>query len=189
MSDLRAILILILGLWLGGSLVMGAVVSYNFAGFSDLFDRNPRLAEQAGFDPADTHAKKASVLWVQASELNRVFFEAWNRTQLLLGVLAIALAVWSRAGRPVLILLTLGVALLLWIHLRIEPQLVDLGRQLDFLPRMPPPPQAGAFQRLHGLYFGAELIRLSLVLLATAIQVTSRVSARPGLGNDHGADP
>ena len=167
----RALLILVLGLWLGGSLVVGAVTSYNFAGFADLFERNPALTAQAGFDPADTEAKKTSLLWVHASELNRVFFEAWNRTQLILGALALVLALLSHSGRLVPALLFLALLLVALVHFGIEPQVVVLGRELDFAPRTPPPPQVEPFQRLHGLYFGAELLRLALVALAAALLV------------------
>lgn len=166
---LRALLLLVLGLWLGGSLVTGAVVSYNFAGFADLFERNPALAAHAGFDPADAETKKTSLLWVHASELNRVFFEAWNRAQLILGALAVILALWSRSGRLAVVLLALALVLVAAVHFTIEPQVVELGRQLDFLPRTPPPPQVEPFQRLHGLYFTAELTRLVLVTLASAL--------------------
>lgn len=168
---MRALLLLVLGLWLGGSLVTGAVVSYNFAGFADLFGRNPALADHAGFDPTDTESKKTSLLWVHASELNRVFFEAWNRAQLILGALAVILALLSRAGRLVVATLAFALALVAAVHFTIEPQVVELGRQLDFLPRTPPPPQVEPFQRLHGLYFTAELARLALVSLASALLV------------------
>jgi len=167
----RALLILVLGLWLGGSLVVGAVTSYNFAGFADLFERNPALAAQAGFDPADTEAKKTSLLWVHASELNRVFFDYWNRAQLVLGALALVLALLSHSGRLVPALLFLALLLVALVHFGIEPQVVALGRELDFAPRTPPPPQVEPFQRLHGLYFGAELLRLALVALAAALLV------------------
>lgn len=177
----RTLLILVLGLWLGGSVVIGAVVSYNFSGFTDLFERNPALAGRAGFDPADTEAKKTSLLWVYASELNRVFFHAWNRTQVALGMLALALALFSRAGRLTTALLTLALILVAWIHLGIEPQVVDLGRQLDFLPRTPAPPQVEPFQRLHGLYFGAELARFALTALA-ALLLVFRVAIQASAG-------
>ncbi|MGE5154582.1 MAG: hypothetical protein ACM3ST_11250 [Bdellovibrio bacteriovorus] len=162
----RALLILVLGLWLGGSVVTGAVVSYNFSGFPDLFERNPALAERAGFDPLDTESKKTSLLWVHASELNRVFFAGWNRAQLVLGVLAVVLAVVSRAGRLTAVLLFLALVLVAMVHFGIEPEVVALGRQLDFLPRTPEPPQVAPFQRLHGLYFSTELVRLALVAFA-----------------------
>lgn len=175
----RALLILVLGLWLGGSLVVGAVTSYNFAGFADLFERNPALAAQAGFDPADTEAKKTSLLWVHASELNRVFFQAWNRTQLILGILALALSLLSRSGRLVPALLSLALLLVALVHFGIEPQVVELGRQLDFTPRTPPPPQVEPFQRLHGLYFSAELLRLAMIALAALWLALSLPATRP----------
>jgi hypothetical protein len=159
----------ILGIWLGGSVILGAVVSYNFAGIDDLFARNPRLQEHAGFAPDDLAAKKTSLLWVHSSELNRVFFDAWNRSQLVLGGLAVLLAVWGRARRLPIVLLTAAVALVAVTHWAFEPQIVELGRQLDFLPRDPPPPMLAEFQRYHGIYFAAETVRFGLVLVATLL--------------------
>jgi hypothetical protein len=157
----RALLILTLGIWLGASLAVTAVVSYNLAGFGDLFARNPALGEQAGFDPADAVARKQSLLWVHASELNRVVFGAWNRAQLLLGALALLaalrLALVERAAArapPWLVFNLVAAALLLAtvLHLAVEPQLVDIGRALDFQPRDPAPPALADIQRLHGRY-------------------------------------
>jgi len=90
-----ALLYLVLGIWLGGSVSIAAVVSYNFAGFEDLFERNPALAAHAGFIPDDVDAEKASPLWVHSAELNRVFFEVWNRVQLALALIAVGLAAAS----------------------------------------------------------------------------------------------
>ena len=165
----HALLTFVLGCWLGGSVLMTAVIYYNFAGFTDLFDRNPKLAQAAGFDPRDAVAKKGSVQWVQASELTRVFFHAWNRTQIVLGLIALALALASRARRLPIALLALGLGVVIVIHLGLEPRVVDLGRQLDFLPRDPPPPMLDAFARVHGAYFMAETARFALVLVACGL--------------------
>ena len=70
-----SVLYLVFGAWLGGSILVGLAAGYNFAGFEDLFERNPRLAERAGFEPDDPEAKKVSLLWVHSSELNRVLFD------------------------------------------------------------------------------------------------------------------
>jgi hypothetical protein len=99
--------------------------------------RNPKLAAHAGFVPGDVDAKKSSLLWVHSSELNRVFFEAWNRSQLILGALAIGLALWSGAGRTSVLLLVAAVLLVAVAHWLLEPRIVELGRRLDFLPRNP----------------------------------------------------
>ena len=159
----------VLGAWLGGSLILGGVVAYNFAGLDDLFARNPKLAEHAGFALEDKAAKTTSLLWVHSSELNRVFFETWNRTQLALGGLALVLALGARAGKLAILLLLLAVGLVAYTHFVVEPQLVGLGRQLDFTPRVPPPPELGPFQRQHGIYFTLEAARLLLVVGATLI--------------------
>lgn len=145
---------------------MGAVVSYNFAGVDDLFQRNPKLAQQAGFNPQDADAKKASVLWVHSAELNRVFFHAWNRAQIVLGALALVLAIAARARRLPIALLALALALVIVTHLGLEPQIVEFGRQLDFLPRTPPPPMLESFQQAHRLYFTTELVRFALLFAA-----------------------
>jgi hypothetical protein len=160
------LLAFVLGCWLGGSILMGAVASYNFAGFDDLFARNPQLAQHAGFDPRDADAKKASLLWVHAAELNRVFFNAWNRAQLVLGAVALALAIAARARPLPIALLAAALALVAVTHLGLEPRIVELGRQLDFLPRQPPPPMLASFQNAHRAYFIADSARFALLLAA-----------------------
>ena len=175
---IRALLLLVIGIWIGATIAIGAVVSYNLAGFEDLFARNPPLASQAGFDPADSRAKKESLLWVFASELNRAVFAGWNLTQLAIGALAIALALIARARWPIQLTLVLALALVAYLQLVLEPELVRLGRALDFVPRDPPPPGIPDFQRFHGLYFAAETLRFGLVLLAGALLVLSPMGGR-----------
>jgi hypothetical protein len=168
---LAPLLHIVLGIWLGGSVILGAVVGYNFSGIDDLFARNPKLQEHAGFEPSDTNAKKSSLLWVHSSELNRVFFEVWNRAQLALGIMALLLAVWSGAGRLVVALLAVATALVGLTHFVLEPRIVDLGRQLDFLPRDPAPPMLNDFKSYHGIYFAVESLRFALVCLAAILLV------------------
>jgi hypothetical protein len=165
----QPLLALVLGLWIGGSVFLGAVVYYNLAGFDDLFERNPKLAAQAGFDPADTAAKKTSLLWVHAAEQNRVIFHYWNRAQIVLAAIALALAIRWRAHWLTTALLALALGLALLVHLGLEPQIVDLGRQLDFVSRDPPPPLLEPFQQAHRNYFIAEIARLGLVLVAAML--------------------
>jgi hypothetical protein len=165
------LLALVLGLWIGGSVCLGAVVYYNFAGFDDLFARNARLAEHAGFALANTDAKKASLLWVHAAELNRVIFQHWNRLQVLLAALALTLAVYWRASRLVIGLLALALGLSLLQHLGLEPRIIELGRTLDFVARNPAPPQLAPFQDAHRAYFTAEMVRLTAVLMAATLIV------------------
>lgn len=164
-----SVLFLVLGAWLGGSLLVGAAAAYNFGGLDDLFERNPKLAERAGFDPDQEAAKKTSLIWVHASELNRVMFERWNHMQLVLGSLAVALALAVRARPLPMLLLLLTLALVASAHFLVGEPLEALGRQLDFTPRTPPPAALEPFQQLHGLYFTLEAIRFGALAAATLV--------------------
>ncbi|WP_295449072.1 hypothetical protein [uncultured Thiodictyon sp.] len=175
----QPVLAFLLGVWLGGSVLMGAVAAYNFAGFAHLFERNPALAQHAGFDLKDADAKKASLLWVHSAELNRVLFHYWNRTQIVLGALVLVLALRARASWPAIALLGLGLALVVYVHLGIEPQLVDLGRQLDFVSRTPPPPGLATFQQLHQYSVIADGVRLALLSAAALILLFTGKAGRP----------
>lgn len=47
-------------------------------------------------------------------------------------------------------------ALVLVLTLYVTPELVSLGRALDFVPRDPPPPEMGRFRILHGASTGLD---------------------------------
>lgn len=163
----------VLGIWLGGSVILGTIVGYNFSGIGDLFERNPKLEQHAGFAVDDVEAKKTSLLWVHSSELNRVYFEVWNRVQLLLGAFAVVLALWGKAARAPIILLVLATALVAFTLSVYEPKIVELGRQLDFLPRDPAPTILDDFQHVHRVYFLAESARFGAVCVATLLLIVA----------------
>jgi len=171
----------VLGIWLGGSVILGTIVAYNFSGIGDLFERNPKLQQHAGFILDDVAAKKTSLLWVHSSELNRVYFEVWNRVQLVLGALAVILALWDRARRLPIVLLVLATALVGITQWAFQPGIVELGRQLDFLPRDPAPPMLETFQYYHRAYFLAESARFGLVCVAALLLI---VAAMRGDGDN-----
>ena len=174
----------VLGIWLGGSVILGSIVAYNFSGIDDLFERNPKLEQHAGFALDDVAAKKASLLWVHSSELNRVYFEVWNRVQLVLGALAVVLALWGGARRLPIVLLILATALVAVTQWVFQPGIVELGRQLDFLSRVPPPPMLATFQHYHRAYFMAESVRFGLVCVAALFLIIAAMrrqgTALPG---------
>ena len=170
----------VLGIWLGGSVILGTMVGYNFSGISDLFERNPKLQQHAGFTVDDIAAKKTSLLWAHSSELNRVYFEAWNRVQLVLGALSVVLALLGSARRLPIVLLVLATTLVAVTQWTVQPMIVELGRQLDFLPRDPAPPVLEAFQHYHGAYFLAESVRFGLVCIAALLLIVAAMRGDDG---------
>lgn len=155
----------LLGLWLGGSLFLVAVVTYNFVGIKPSFEANEELRTRAGFDPDDEAAKKTSVIWVFASELNRAFFGGWNRLQLGLGLLVLAGVVTRCPRRAALISTALAVGIVLVLTFYLAPQLVEIGRGLDFKPRDPEPPGLAEFNLLHRVYSGLAVAKGVLLIL------------------------
>jgi hypothetical protein len=96
-----------------------------------------------------------------SSELNRLYFQLWNIVQFVIGALVFWLLARSqsaaRARWGVLAMLGLVVVLIVWL----TPQIVTVGRSLDFVPREPAPPALGRFGMLHGLYLVLEAVKLA----------------------------
>jgi len=163
--------VFVLGLWIGASIAVLGTVGYSFPGVERAMEENPLLAERAGFAPADVAAKKASALWVLVGELNRHYFRYFNRAQSVLAVLAALLAA-RFAGRGPFVLIVIAGALTLMLTLQFAPELTEQGRALDFVPRVPAPPDEARFLTLHRVYTALEATKL--VCLAVAALLTAR---------------
>ena len=107
--------------------------------------------EKLGRDEARTFLR------YQVSEQNRWYFETWEKIQLALG--AALLAATLRLGRIPVAVAAAMVALLVAQRLWITPEIVRLGRLIDFAPQAP---ERGMFWMFHGLYSAVELAKLAL---------------------------
>ena len=174
---LRGVLLFLLGAWCGASVFMWLVATQNFAVAARLLDTpSDGLADTAA---ALSPENLRLVLRHQASEVNRVFFNAIKRgepgsstaggVQVPLAVAAFALAWRIRSGK----LLLAGIGLMLLITLVLQfyvvPETILLGRLMDFVPREPPPPEAAPFWRLHGAYTALDMLKFMLGLAAGVV--------------------
>jgi hypothetical protein len=158
----RPLLIALLGGWIVGSLVLGAVATQNFR----LIDRvlsapGPDLS--TAIAPVG-HEQARMILRHLASELNRHYFRSWGFIQLALGVVLVVgglgLKPIDRAGAigaMVILALVAALVTLNWL-------LIPLGRSLDFVPRAPAPPAMARFSRLHLIYTSLDAVKLVLCL-------------------------
>ena len=107
-----------------------------------------------------------------ASEINRTYFRAYGWGQLVLGTLLLFVLAWKTPRDStnaaiaavmlfIVIILTLGVM----------PQIISLGRNIDFLPRNPPPPGYQRFWKLHMIFTGLDGTKLlgGIVILVRLI--------------------
>ena len=106
-----------------------------------------------------------------ANELNRVYFKIYNRVQLGLAALAALLCFslarpgWS--GRAVRWVLLLCLALCLAFELYFIPTIIELGREIELMPRDPMPPEVKRFFMIHGINNVLELLKAALLLGAS----------------------
>ncbi|MGH7411414.1 MAG: hypothetical protein ACREJ6_10220 [Candidatus Methylomirabilis sp.] len=155
---MRTFLLALLGGWIAGTLILGAVATQNFRMIDRLLSA-PRSELSSAIAPIGQDQARI-VLRHLSSELNRRYFIAWGFIQLVIGVVVVAGALglrpMDRVGVTVAAaLLTLVVALVV-----LNWSIVPLGRNLDFLPRTPAPPALARFSRLHLVYTSLDALKL-----------------------------
>jgi hypothetical protein len=155
----RRIATFLLGAWLGGSVFMAFVATYNLRSAGDLLyspiDSVQQSVRTLGNEPARL------LLRHHAAEINRALFRYWENGQLLLGLTLMAfllLATERRILPPVLCGIMLAVVL--FQHFGVIPELIYRGREGDF----PPGNTAMGVQTrvwaLHQVYVGVECVKL-----------------------------
>ncbi len=149
----------VLGLWLGITLFMWFAAGTSFAIVDRVLQsQNPLLLKIAKpLSPSETR----ELLRHLASETNRAYFAAYGWAQLVLGIFLLFL-LWRQIPRDTTAVILAGamLAIVFVLTLGITPQIVTLGRSIDFVPRNPPPPEMGRFSMLHGAYTGLDGLKL-----------------------------
>jgi hypothetical protein len=150
-----------LGVWLAGTILVSVVAAQNFYTIDRLLAESPNatfmsLVERIG------RSEARDLLRYLSSELNRLYFQLWNVTQFVIGALVFWLLAANRSATKarwgVVAMLGLVVVVIVWL----TPQIISLGRGLDFVPRDPAPPSLGRFGMFHGLYLILEALKLAI---------------------------
>jgi len=145
------------GAWVMGTIAVATVAAENFYTIDRLLAArsNPAFAQLVDRLGA---AEARELLRYLSSELNRLYFQIWDYTQLAIGVAVVLLlrnTAPARARYGAAAMLAIAVVL----HL-MTPMIVRVGRSLDFVPRDPQPQAMQLFWILHGGYTTLSLIQL-----------------------------
>ena len=162
---------LLLGAWLTGCVFMDMVATQNFRSVDRLLAAPDaeRIQAMGGRDLA------RAFLRYQASELNRSYFDNWERTQIALGVvLFLVLLFGSPPNRLMLLLTLLMLALVLVMHFYLTPEITRLGRVIDFVSPGTPSPDRARFWTFHGAYSACELVKFGLGTVLAVLLVRRR---------------
>jgi hypothetical protein len=159
MTRVQLAAIAVLGVWLGVTLFMWMAASQSFRTVDAVLSR-PAVRFSDATRSLDSETARHLVRYV-ASEINRAYFRRYNLAQLALGTILLALLlVQAGRDRTSIVLAGIMLGLVLVLTVVITPAIVKLGRELDFVARMPPPPGIGHFRLLHGAYTGFDAVKL-----------------------------
>jgi hypothetical protein len=101
------------------------------------------------------------VLRYLASEINRTYFQAYGWGQILLGAALLLLLTLKRPRNHLdLAIAAAMLFIVIILTLGVMPQIISLGRNIDFLPRTPPPPGFQRFWKLHMMFTGLDGAKL-----------------------------
>lgn len=129
------------------------------------------------------HDAVRQLLRYQVSEQNRFLFERWELAQIVLGLFIFGLLLFGTSvgkielAMPLLMLMLVAVS-----HWLIRPQILALGRFLDFLPASAPALEETRLRAMHTAYTVVELIKLGVGMVLSALLIW-RHSRRSRTGN------
>jgi len=168
-----------MALWLMGTVGVAIVATQNFYTIDRLLEAQPNPLFSAAVKRLGPEEAR-DVLRYLSSELNRLYFQYWNLAQLAIGIFVLWMVVklpGSRWARWYVVAM-LGVVLFLTVV--ITPRMLYIGRQLDFIPRDPPPPGLRTFGLLHAAYSLLDGIMLILGIRVTVCLMKGKTNENAG---------
>lgn len=135
--------------------------------------RNFRMVDHLLAAPAAPAARMAQTLGAPearmflrylSSELNRWYFEIWEKVQLILAAAVTALLLIQQSrSRLALALSLVLIAIILIERLALTPEIVRLGRLIDFAGPDAPVAERSTFWRYHNWYSGLEITKMLMI--------------------------
>lgn len=152
----------LLGCLLLGSLFLTFVATRNFRAVDAVLDAPPPDASKMIQTLGRPNARQ--LLRYLAGEENRSYFEAWELTQIVLGVALTGILLFGVENRRLASLAGAMLVLALFQHFKITPDMLWLGRSIDFVPAAAESQARDQFWKLHGIYSGIEVVKMLLAL-------------------------
>jgi hypothetical protein len=159
---------LLLGLWMGGSLLLLVVATNNFASVDRTLGSQSPGAVKIVRDLGPDNAR--AFLRFQAAELNRWCFEGWEWIEMGLWVVLLVIfrsrAASSGVGTALAGLMLAAVAVMHWF---LTPEIARLGFRLAFVPPSGLPATREQFRQFHMVYGILEIAQIGLGMTLAAI--------------------
>jgi len=163
----RRLACFLLGGWLAGGFFMATVATQNFRSVDRLLAK-PSAAARQQVDRLGRESARA-LLRYQVSEQNRLYFETWGMVETVIGfVLLLTLLFGSTETNFTLLLALLMLLIAVLQRFVLTPEIVILGRVIDFVPATQPSPERSRFWIMHATYSSIEVLKWGLGVVLTA---------------------
>jgi hypothetical protein len=169
----RRLAAFLVGAWLAGSLFMDATAIANFHSV-DRFLGDPGIPS-AELIHNFGHGHTRTILRRAAGETNGWLFEQWEWIQLGVGLCLLLVLIYGSRPPKLLIGLCLVMILLVLVErFALTPEIVRLGRIIDFLPDDPKVPDRLTFGVYHGAYSAVDIIKLLVGFTIAGVLIVRR---------------
>ncbi len=163
----RRLACFLLGGWLAGGIFMATVATQNFRSVDRLLAKPAAPARQQvdklGRDAART------LLRYQVSEQNRLYFETGGMVETAIGFVLLMVLLFGSAETNLTLLLALLMLLIAVLQrFVLTPEIVILGRVIDFVSAAQPSSERSHFWMLHAMYSSIEVLKWGLGFALTA---------------------
>lgn len=174
MIQFRRIAALILGLWLGAAVFADFAVTQNFKNVEGFLSDPGAVSTSIEMNRIGRW-KERIIIRRYVAELNNDLFESWEWMELLLGAVLFASLFFGERPQKWMLAVPLGMLLIVVAQrFYLTPQVNEMGRKLADLSAKDPLNKT--FWTFHGIYSGAEIVKLLLgVSLAARLGVKGKV--------------
>ena len=151
MTRTHTLAVAILGLWIGWTLFMWFLAGRSFSTVDGVLNKQDKQFAAATQSMTPDNTRLA--LRYLASEINRKIFSAYGYGGIVLGIFLVFLVAKQAPRDKFSVTLAAGMlVIVLLLSLVVTPQIISIGRSIDFVPRNPPPPGFRRFWMLHGAF-------------------------------------
>ena len=151
---------------LAGTVFIAIVATQNFYTIDRLLAAQPNPAFGAAVNKLGAPEARELLRYL-SSELNRLYFQYWNMAQLLIGIFVLWIIMKLPHSRRVKWYVVAMLAVVLVLTIVITPQMLYVGREIDFVPRDPQTPRLRTFGLLHAAYTLLDAIEMILGIMVT----------------------
>ncbi len=114
-----------------------------------------------------TESEKKSLFLYSANEMTRYYSNIWEWAQLLLGGTILGLLVVARQAKQFIVISSIMLLTVIACHFLLAPQLLGLGRTIDFGALNQFAAERSQFNSMSMLYLAMDITRLVLAILLT----------------------